>query len=541
MPEYPDCCLHHRTNGPRGSSCGSLAYTGPEATPDRLTRGEAHRKLLAIGMPVERVVHVLNHPGELLNAMRPSLTVAASEEAVAIVAAYKRHCDSKATTDPLATVPAEARARAWDPVGGRLVEPTEGDLIEGATMGAAAPLTEGELRDVEARTSGPGPLAGDGPVMRRLVVEIRASRTSRKAPPLDVRTGRVTDEELVAIERRIANDDAGEMYDTAAAGRRVAEEDRGRLAVEVRVLRAKIEQLTAANNGIRAMHAAEVDALRAELAARPAPAADASLEARAEIAREAWFGGYPHSAKLADLPAEKQETWLAVVRAVDASRPSLTEEQALRWIALLDLDVGPDFSRAWAVQKKVKAALLRASRGEAPPSAAEPVPDSIGPRGSSTPLTHDCGDATCPRHGHTSALGSMAPAVIAEASRADVSAPAAELLREHWIDVGGTAHTSNCSGQLDAAGRCYCGATQPLPSGLTCPGCYAETGIAQPHRETPIRCPGYAAHVTARPEDTSAPTPGPAPACCSRAGEYNGFGSDGPTSFTCPAACGCHD
>lgn len=29
--------------------------------------------------------------------------------------------------------------------------------------------------------------------------------------------------------------------------------------------------------------------------------------------------------------------------------------------------------------------------------------------------------------------------------------------------------------------------------------------------------------------------------CCDRAGEYNGFGSDGPTSFTCPKGCPCHD
>lgn len=31
------------------------------------------------------------------------------------------------------------------------------------------------------------------------------------------------------------------------------------------------------------------------------------------------------------------------------------------------------------------------------------------------------------------------------------------------------------------------------------------------------------------------------PRCCPRAGEYNGFGSDGPRLFTCPQSCGCHD
>jgi len=29
--------------------------------------------------------------------------------------------------------------------------------------------------------------------------------------------------------------------------------------------------------------------------------------------------------------------------------------------------------------------------------------------------------------------------------------------------------------------------------------------------------------------------------CCGRAGEYNGFGSDGSLTFTCPKSCPCHD
>lgn len=31
------------------------------------------------------------------------------------------------------------------------------------------------------------------------------------------------------------------------------------------------------------------------------------------------------------------------------------------------------------------------------------------------------------------------------------------------------------------------------------------------------------------------------PACCDRAGEYNGYGSDGPLLFDCPKGCPCHD
>ena len=30
-------------------------------------------------------------------------------------------------------------------------------------------------------------------------------------------------------------------------------------------------------------------------------------------------------------------------------------------------------------------------------------------------------------------------------------------------------------------------------------------------------------------------------ACCDRAGEHNGFGSDGPLLFVCPRHCPCHD
>ena len=40
--------------------------------------------------------------------------------------------------------------------------------------------------------------------------------------------------------------------------------------------------------------------------------------------------------------------------------------------------------------------------------------------------------------------------------------------------------------------------------------------------------------------DTGSPCPRPAP-CCDRAGEYNGFGSDGPLLFRCPEGCSCHD
>lgn len=52
----------------------------------------------------------------------------------------------------------------------------------------------------------------------------------------------------------------------------------------------------------------------------------------------------------------------------------------------------------------------------------------------------------------------------------------------------------------------------------------AAAGDVQPSAE----CPGHERGGTG-------------PPCCDRAGDYNGFGSDGPLLFTCPKGCGCHD
>jgi hypothetical protein len=43
-----------------------------------------------------------------------------------------------------------------------------------------------------------------------------------------------------------------------------------------------------------------------------------------------------------------------------------------------------------------------------------------------------------------------------------------------------------------------------------------------------VECPGHGRGGTGDP-------------CCDRAGQYNGFGSDGPLSFICPQHCACHD
>ena len=59
-----------------------------------------------------------------------------------------------------------------------------------------------------------------------------------------------------------------------------------RLAAEVRALQAEGDRLESMNNANVSLLTDQVLALRAELAARPAPAADASLEARAREARK---------------------------------------------------------------------------------------------------------------------------------------------------------------------------------------------------------------------------------------------------------------
>lgn len=54
----------------------------------------------------------------------------------------------------------------------------------------------------------------------------------------------------------------------------------------------------------------------------------------------------------------------------------------------------------------------------------------------------------------------------------------------------------------------------------------------------PPTCPGL---VTVAKDELLADVGKKLGACCPRAGEYNGFGSDGPTTFTCPGHCRCHD
>jgi hypothetical protein len=71
-------------------------------------------------------------------------------------------------------------------------------------------------------------------------------------------------------------------------------------------------------------------------------------------------------------------------------------------------------------------------------------------------------------------------------------------------------------------------------------GVLAEYGPrpAEPIRMTPkTKCIGM---MTEREKATCTEMRIEPEVCCDRAGEYNGFAS-GPTSFTCPNHCSCHD
>ena len=169
-------------------------------------------------------------------------------------------------------------------------------------VGPAARITEEDLAEIEARTADP-PLAGDGPALRRLAAEVRALRGERDATA-----------------------EKGDVFEAMLRTRE-----------------------------------AEITRLRAELAARAVPAADASLEARAREARKAFGVGDPYEA----FTEEWKERWRSVVRAVDASRPGLTEEQIETLIFALrqrpPFDGDGDLLRAL---RAMKHDARRASRGE---------------------------------------------------------------------------------------------------------------------------------------------------------------------------------
>lgn len=87
---YPECCLRHRTNGPRGSSCGTLPYEGVDATAETLSYEEAKEALRKVGYPSEDVRSILES-----DTARRWLNRSSSVPAIPILRAYVRGLDAK--------------------------------------------------------------------------------------------------------------------------------------------------------------------------------------------------------------------------------------------------------------------------------------------------------------------------------------------------------------------------------------------------------------------------------------------------------------
>lgn len=82
---------------------------------------------------------------------------------------------------------------------------------------------------------------------------------------------------------------------------------------------------------------------------------------------------------------------------------------------------------------------------------------------------------------------------------------------------------------------------------MNCPSCHTELGKDGDYWKCPecgfyrrgaIMPPNPDLHKLARAKDFARQSKCD---CCDRGDEYNGFGSDGPTLFTCPKSCTCHD
>ena len=87
---YPECCLRHRTNGPRGSSCGTLPYEGVDATAETLTREEAVGALCKVGYSPEDAYYMLEPDTARRRSNRSSI-----ESATPILRAYVRGLESR--------------------------------------------------------------------------------------------------------------------------------------------------------------------------------------------------------------------------------------------------------------------------------------------------------------------------------------------------------------------------------------------------------------------------------------------------------------
>jgi hypothetical protein len=169
----------------------------------------------------------------------------------------------------------------------------------GGILRAARPIAD-VLAEIDERTAGPGPLAGDGALLRRCAEEIRrlravvlAANNSLDIPDADDAEHQIESHgaTLPALVRRWA-----------------------------RAIRVTQDILT--------KHAWEILESAEPAAKSQTLPADASLEARAILAWRTWDQSppaEPDPVDWSDVPPAGQAAWRAVVRAVDASRHTLTE------------------------------------------------------------------------------------------------------------------------------------------------------------------------------------------------------------------------
>ena len=351
------------------------AMRAPADAPS-LARARAVTRLLALGLDGQEVAHVLADAARIV-AGRGRLT---SPEALAILADYVAPADASLEArakalgrdiidklGPLAPAPpryfrdtcialvravdASRPAAKWDPVGGRPVEPTEADLLEGATMGSRPGLTEEQARrDFEAAIR--DAVAKGGPygnthareAVAALDAAIAAEHARQEAehgspvPRADVERALIWGGILREQERRVA-----EKEEQIAAMRAPAD------APSLARARAVTRLLALGLDGQEVAHvladAARIVAGRGRLTSPEALAiladyvapADASLEARAKalgrIVRAAWVEvakkeaktvpGYVDLWEWLEIPDADTDREIGeqVVRAVDASRP----------------------------------------------------------------------------------------------------------------------------------------------------------------------------------------------------------------------------
>lgn len=87
---YPECCFWHRTNGPRGSSCGTSPYEGTDATAETLTYEDAKEALRKVGYSSEDARSILEP-----DTARRWLNRSSSVPAIPILRAYARGLESR--------------------------------------------------------------------------------------------------------------------------------------------------------------------------------------------------------------------------------------------------------------------------------------------------------------------------------------------------------------------------------------------------------------------------------------------------------------